>query len=354
MDITRYRYQSIKLALLLYLFLFSTLFAHYNQDFLENSHLLTSTLDSFHEENYPYKSYLNDFQKFKDDIKVRYLDHELSLLSWNTKENFFKEDYVVKKRPRQNINESFFWEISIILSLSQYVTPSYPVEIGDHLFILQPIEEIEVASYTENLPSKRTKQVSHRDYFYAHILAFLLGAQDLSGMNIGLTEDHSIRFFDNEDIFNFDLTPHKTSRSYFAPFVSLAFDWPQYRMPLKRRLAKELKKFLLNLNEKKEALECYATIRGLPEETLKGIYERIAILNGYEFEKGSSFADFIHYLHPKLSDGLDDLSDIVSEILQRKVDHGVALFFTTKMIHFVDLTSPEWESLNSWISLYIQ
>jgi|GEM_PF-1596523 len=354
MDFTGNRYFSIKIALLTNLFLFSSLFAGFNQDFLESSHLLTQTIDSFSEQNYPYQSHLSLFQKFKSDIEERHLDLELSQLTWNSKENFFMEDYVIKKRPRQNITEAFFWELSVILSLSQYVTPSYPIEVGDHLLILQPLETIEVGGYTENLPLKKTNQVSLRDYFYAHILAFLLGSQDLSGMNIGLTKDHSIRLFDNECVFNFEITPHKTSRSYFAPFVSLAFDWPQYRKPLKKKLARELKKFLLSLNEKKEALETYAKIRGLPDEALMGIYDRLAILNDYDFQKGSSFEDFIYYLHPRLTDGLDDLSDIVSEILSRKVDHGIALFFTTKMIHFCDLTPPQWESLESWISLYIQ
>ncbi|MFZ0565785.1 MAG: hypothetical protein WAM28_06340, partial [Chlamydiales bacterium] len=63
--------------------------------------------------------------------------------------------------------------------------------------------------------------------------------------------------------------------------------------------------------------------------------------------------NFIQSLYPQLFKGLDELNDIVSEILHRKVDHGIALFFATKIIRYWHLTEHQENILNSWIERYV-
>lgn len=353
MDLTRNRLRDIALIFLIKALFITALWGDWNEDYLSNSFLLIQSLDCFGESD-EYKNYLVKSQNFKQDIESSALNQELSQLRPKDKKNFFEKKYVIKKRPNQNINESFFWEISIILSLNDYVTRSFPLEIGNNLVIVQPFEKLEIGSWIVNPPLLRTNKVTIRDFFYAHILAFLLGSQDLSGMNIGLTTDNNIRFFDNEDVFCFGLMPYKTSVSFFVPFISVAFDWLQYREPLSEILAYELKEFISLLKERKNKLSIYANIRGVPENIITEICNRIDLLHGCEFHNGMSFENFIQFLYPRLSEGLDELNEIVSEILHRKIDHGIALFFATRMIRYFSLTEYQKKNLDSWIEHYVQ
>lgn len=322
----------------------SYVFKDWNDTFLESSNILVEKLDSFKHSNFQDKIKL--LQEIKFDIEKNHFDQDISKLSLETKENFFKDEYVIKKRPGDHIFESHCWEIAILFS-SDYVTPSYPLKIGNNTVIVQPMEQVKVADRTmKNLP-KESSTVSLKNYFLSHIFSFLVGAQDLSGKNIGITPEGNIRFFDNEDVFNFGAL-QKSELSFFAPFLSTAFDWNQYRQPIDADLAKDITNYINELNHKKMDLEKYAKIRNLPNEITFGILSKMDTLNGFKFEKGTTFRDFFIYLYPKLSN-LDGLKKQVKDILVSHdyidesvvVDDGVALFYTTKAIRYLEPNTEE-------------
>lgn len=354
MGVTRSRLLYFKLSAFLFCFFSTPLWCDWTEDFMQEGLYLMQTLPSLDSQSDKYLAELDRFALFRSNIESSGFPEEFSSLSRTDKVHYFGNGYVLKKRPNQNIAEAFFWELSMLLGLDEYVTPSFPLLLGDHLAIVQPFEEFEFGSWVVNLPRQKTDLVSLREYTYAHLLAFLLGAQDLSGMNIGVNSQNQIRLFDNEDVFYVEPVPRKTSRSFLVSFVSVAFDWSQYRQPLEADLARELTEFCHHLRSKRAELQMYATIRGLSQETIEGIFSRMELLEAFEFQESSTFLDLLEFIYPQLSGSLDELSAIVGDILHRRVDHGIALFFATRMVKRERLTDQQMQRLDRWILQYVE
>jgi hypothetical protein len=124
-------------------------------------------------------------------------------------------------------------------------------------------------------------------------------------------------------------------------------------MPLNNLQVRIVRKLVAELNEKKNDLRVYAAIRNLPEQVVEGICDRIDLLKGFEFKTGERFVDFVYFLYPTLSGGLDELNTIVGNILHRPVDHGISLFFATRTIRYWSLDKRQKKALYSWIDRYV-
>jgi len=263
------------------------------------------------------------------------------------------ETYLCNKAPGSNINELYFWELSIVLSLNNYVVPSIPFEISTKKIIIQKLENLTQGSYLTTPSSSVTKKVSLEDYYRAHLLAFVLGATDLSGGNIGITPTGMIRFYDNENTFTENHPIRKTALSFNVPFVSLAFDWPQYRKAIDSELSFKLKSFVSFLKDKKDEIMAYSKIRNIPENVIMDLFDRIDLLNRFNFSEETAFVDLMRFIYPQLFSGLPELNIIVSKILNRTVDHGISLFFVTRMLKPERLSDEDRAALDSWIERYI-
>lgn len=231
--------------------------------------------------------------------------------------------------------------------------PSYPLEIANKLVVVQPFETFYRGGSLRNLGDPITSTVSLEDYFRAHFLIYLLGSVDLSDTNIGVSSIGKFRLFDNEDAFCGLTTPKRTIKSFFVPFVSVAFDWPHYREKTEETFAEKMRRLIRSFHEKKQEILTYAKIRNLPDSVIFPILERIDTLSRFDFQEGVSFMHFYSYLYPEMAEGLDALNTIVSRILRRNVDHGISLFFISRLISFWTLAEEDKNELSSWIEQYI-
>lgn len=333
------------------------IYGDWNEDFLNVSWLLIENINCFQNQINHYKETVDRFISVQSRMKKNLsLMDVLRQLSTEDKKIFRFDEFIIKKRAGNgNLNDVFWWEISIILGLSEYVIPSFPFEFRPGCIItIQPFEDIVIGpSWIVPPHSSITSQVSMQDYWLAHIVAFLLGADDLSGLNLGISLTKKIRFFDNEGIFLGDLTPVKTSLSFSVPFASISFDWVQYRRKVGLELSLFLRRLILNLKNKETELNKYFDLRNIPEATALSITKRIEILSGFKITPTSSFLDFIRYIYPSIANGLDELNSITGNIIQRNVDHGTSLFFCTRFIRFWCVSDENKKRLNAWINKYI-
>ena len=306
----------------------SQIYGGWNEAFLEKTYECAAVLELG-------DAYLAEIENFKK-LRVEIEDNALPLaeLGEGDKKVILKAHYVCKKRPRDNLNEPYFWELAHVLSLTECVTPSFPFKIGNTKVIVQPFERFSLGSWIVAHPRSITERVSLRTYFRAHLLAFILGADDLSGMNIGVTKRGAIRFFDNEDVF-----------CDTSIFMSVAFDWAHYRKKIGLKLAQELNALIAELVTKKSSLDAYATLR---EVSVEGVVARVEQVAPFHFDAHTTFLTFYSFLYPTLSEGLDELGEIVGKILHRKVDHGIALFFAFHMVRLWSLSDEDQAALDGW------
>lgn len=352
MDFTRHRLRTAQLISIACLLFVGSLWADWNEDFLEGSYCLVERLDPF--ENSGYESYVEEVKALECRLRASALYKTVGDLEEESKTRFAFEGYLLKKRPlSRGIRESLFWEVAVLFGLDAYVTPSFPLQIGDNFLSVQPFEQFTVGGLVDNLPEEVTNRVSLRDYWYAHLLAFLLGHDDLSGSNIAVNCFFYPRFFDNEDVFWFGANPTRREYSFYVPFLSVAFDWRQYRQPLDKKLAWELAEWSQSLAQKRKALQVYAEIRNMPSYLVEGIEGRMEKIAAFAFREGTTFLDFFSYLYPRVSEGLEELNFLANAMLERVVGHGITLFFTTKVLRYVKITPEQREELDRWMVRYV-
>lgn len=325
-------------------------FGNWNQEFLSSSAILQSYIPPFQQK---YRYLLEEFDRLGKQIESDFiLSEEIKKYGARDKINFFdpKKIYVLKKRPLNNISEVYFWELAIILGLDAYVSPSFPLEIEGKKVVIQKMENLTIGSTIQNLLPQFTDKVSLKHYWQAHLLAFLLGACDLSGQNIGISPEGLIRLFDNECSFFAYSEPLRTENSFSVPFMSVAFDWSQYNTKIDEKLASDLTAFIEGLETKMTHIQLYGIIRQFDTHS---IVARMEILKKFKVKEKTTFFDFICFLYPHLSQGLDELSHITSVILRRKVGHGIALFFTTSLLKKWHVLPKDLEEVKKWVNQYI-
>ena len=328
------------------------LHADWNQDFDEQTHILTQQLPVFQSPNYRQQ---NDFfikarERVLADSTVRKKIHqtppELKLI-------VEKNDLVIKKRRRNHIHDLYAWEFSCLLGASEFVVPAFPVEIAGKRVVLQKKESFEYGSRKVSEYFKtRIQKVSLETYWKAHLLAFLLGLGDLAARNIGVNSEGVIRFFDNESSFIYYNQPMKNNTSFTTGFICHSFDWPQYRKPLDRTTAENIKNYVRTLLNSEEMINAYSAFRPIKFE--EGLFFRFEKIRSFAFEEGVTFRDFYGSVYPRMSQGLDELNQIVKEILKRKVDHGSSLFYSCRWIKNHPPSPQQKAALQQWVNTYIE
>ncbi|MES2200481.1 MAG: hypothetical protein V4489_10010 [Chlamydiota bacterium] len=331
------------------------LYADWNQDFEERTRYLIERMPELQKETYihSYEDFLQIRNPLLQDQSIRKkmaytsLENKLTLLTSSDR-------VVIKKRRNNHIHELFAWEVSCLLGVSDYMLPSFPLEIEGKRAILQAKEQFSYGKGKMELPSlSLLRTVSLEGYWRAHFCAYLLGIADLVSKNIGIGEDGKILFFDAEVSFSYQNKPFRTKEGFSTGFIMASFEWPQYSRPLDAKMCKSLQDFVARLSNIEDTLRLYEELREF-SFLGEGLADRLDKVRSFALEEGKTFEDFFCFVYPKLGPGLDKLSRRVSRILQKKVGHGASLMFMTRDIHRHKLSPENKASLEKWLDTYIE
>lgn len=267
---------------------------------------------------------------------------------------FRKEDgLIVKKRRNNHIHDLYIWELSFLVGGSEFITPSFPMELAGKRVIVQRLEPFHHGERLNVLAAKITDKVPLLEYWKAHLQAYLLGLSDLANGNIGVSPTGKIRFFDNESSLIYYNKPTRTEAAFTTGFICQSFDWKQYRMPLDKEMARELQSFVQRLSHLEEDAKIYKAHRAHSLEG-DGFLYRLERVRSFPFREGATFRDFLGWAFPKMSPGLDALNQMVGEILGKRVDHGTSLFFMGRWIRHYTLSPQTTMALQQWMDTYIE
>ncbi|MBM3197756.1 MAG: hypothetical protein FJZ58_00685 [Chlamydiae bacterium] len=331
------------------------LHADWNTSFDRQTHALVEK--NFVLQSPEYQKSYAEFQRIRDrlcqDVSLRTL-----LQGLNEGQKIVlphpREGFLIKKRQYDRIHEFYAWEISFFLDEHPSVVWAFPLYLEGKKVIVQKMEPFFLGRGRREMPpSSEIKKVSVEEYWKAHLKAYILGLGDLLGRNIGIHPDGRIRFFDAEYCFSYKNRPYRDGNGVMLGFRAESMDWPQYRMPLDRQTAKNLQDFIQSLSYIEEKLLFYEEARGISLFS-EGTHERLALLRSFLLQEGKIFRDFIGHIYPTLDPGLDQLSQIVSSIYKRKVDHGAALIFVSQHIHKYNLSQEQQRDLQAWIECYLE
>jgi len=265
-----------------------------------------------------------------------------------------KEKVVLKKRRENHIYEVFAWEISTLLGSYSCVVPSFPVDIEGRLIVMQKMESFAIREKGTKFPKEEIiRSVGLDAYWVAHLQAYLLGMGDLVGRNIGVNKKGQIRFFDIESSFKYKKHPTKSENSCSTGFIAQSFAWDQFRAPLDRTTVVFLQQYITSLVLLEERMAVYLAYRpfNLDEE---GFLYRLRKIREFSLEKGKTFEDFYRFIFPEVGVGLDELTFIVSQILQKNVTSGEALYFIHKDVKKQRLRKEERGEIQKWLTTYIK
>lgn len=331
----------------------SLLHAGWNEKFDKQSQWLVDEIEEFR------GSYQEQYEKFiqirKQVLKDLLLQKQIGATREDQRMILLRprDGLVVKKRASGNIYELFAWEFSYLFHGSEFLVPSFPIEISGKRVVVQ---EMEPFTYKKDKvmaeAPKEVKKISLEEYWRAHLLAYLLGLADLVGQNVGVSPIGHIRFFDMESSLQYTNIPHRTTRSFKTGFVSQSLEWSQYRESLDAKTASRMRKLVQSLENIEEKLDKYIACRGV-SVYLEGLLHRIEKVRGFSFEEGKTFRDFYGFIFPQIDEGLDELSAIASDILGKKVDHGSALILICRWMDQYNLSAKQKQAVENWIATYI-
>jgi hypothetical protein len=329
-------------------------YADWNQDFDEKTKRLIEQTPELQQ-----KTYLDSYEHFIEARGLLLQDpvirKKMSRAAPGDKLTFldFSDQVVMKKRRNDHIHELFAWELSCLIGLSDYVVPSFPVEISGKKVILQSKEKFTFGKGKSSMPPLHdVNTVSLESYWKAHFCAYLLGIADLVGKNIGIGNKGNILFFDAEVSFSYQNQPFRTKDGFSTGFIAESFEWPQYNTPLDAKTIQSLQNFIKGLDNIEDTLRLYEECRSFPIVSNDFTY-RLDKIRNFSFKEGETFRDFFTFVYPKLGAGLDKLSHKVGWILEKKVGHGAALIFMTRQIHRQTLSPRQKKSLDKWLNAYI-
>jgi hypothetical protein len=264
-----------------------------------------------------------------------------------------RDGLVIKKRANNNIYELFAWELSYIFHGEEFLVGSFPLEVSGKRIIVQQMEPFFFKKeYVMEAAPKEVKKVTVEEYWKSHLLAYLLGLADLVGQNIGVNPLGHVRFFDMEASLQYNNKPHRTTKSFKPGFVSQSLEWPQYRMPLDKKTAARLQKFVASLDRVEENLNKYIACRKVSVH-LDGMLFRLNKVRDFLIKEGRTFRDFYGFIFPQIDPGLDELSAIASDILKKKIDHGSSLILICRWIDRYNLSGAQKQAIENWIATYI-
>lgn len=333
----------------------SFLHAGWNEDFDTQTELLMQALPDLQN-----KTYREDYNFFKSVREVLTKDKTLISQLQNSdpekKLMVINDQFkvMIKKRRYNHIHDAFIWELSYLLGSNKFILPSFPMEIGGIRVIVQRLEKFEYGNIQGGGYSKGTlKKIPVEDYWKAHIQAFLLGLSDMAAANIGVNSKGVIRFFDNEASLIYYNVPFKNELCFSTGFVCQSFDWRQFKTPIDSSTANHLTLFIDNLSNFEEKLRIYLTYRPVSIPFNKFQW-RLDTLRNFSYQKGVRFQDLYSTIFPRLSSGLDEMSQIAGSIMQRKIGWGTTLFFTCRRLKDYKLTPDQKAVMNAWVATYIE
>ncbi len=330
------------------------LVADWNREFSQETHALIEDFPVFQNRRYlePYAFFLKVRSRLLHD---RFLRAEMEWADLEEKIMLIRErdDCILKKRSNNNLKEVFVWELSCLLGASESMVPAFAMEIGDKKVVIQKMEDFFIGDIPPRIPPMDlVKKVPLTTYWKAHWLAFILGQRDLVGRNIGVNTKGYIRFFDAEDSFCYSQKPTNVNGVFYVPFLTQAFEWPQYREELEEKNWRELWEFQQKLLAAKDEIKAYFSYRDV-DCNLEDLLNRLDQVAYFPLKEGLCFRDFYGFLFPRMNKGLDKLNWIVSGILNRNVDHGAALFHAMGKHRIKQLTSAQRKAIKEWIHEYV-
>ncbi len=340
-----------------FIFLFANVlsYADWNADFDRGSKSLIAEFPEFKS-----AKYVKDEKWFRSIRKALLKDgvfkKKIYQSPWERKLMILRprDQLVIKKREKACYFEAIAWEISLLLDADTCFVPSFPIDFDGKKMVIQKMEPFTFGRGVKELPSPfAIKKVSLFEYWKAHFEAYLLGLEDLLGRNIGITPSGKIRFFDAEAAFRYRKQPSKGwgVHNISVGFMSESFEWPQYRMPLDETSALLLQNFLKKWDLLEEQIALYEKCRGHVIE--EGFFERLSHIREFPLQAGTSFRDFLGYIYPKMNPGLDELSELISGVYGRRVDHGSSLIFMYRHMPGHALTEKQTAEIDDWIERYI-
>lgn len=340
--------------IILSIFLFSSVFGSWNTSFDESTSLMLSSLIGVDSEEYEeqYKIFMQIRDKYVQDLSLK---KEIAVMASDHKEIILmpKDMIVLKKRRNNHIFEVFAWEISALLGSHSCIVPSFPIDIGGKQVVMQKMEPFYIPKYYDKGGNKIIiKRVSLDAYWKAHFQAYLLGMGDLVGRNIGVNKEGNIRFFDIESSFKYQNQPVRGKQSFYTGFVSQSLAWPQFQKKIDQTTAISLKQFIASLEHFEENLDTYLTYRSLTLDR-EGFLYRLQKIREFSLEEGKTFEDFYKFIFPNIGLGLEELSSVVSRILQKEINHGEALIFACKKLKKTELSIKEKKAVHKWLSTYM-
>lgn len=332
----------------------SACYADWNEDFDNQTALVVKEFPPL--QNSSYKRTYKEFQKIREKLLTnRKLVDQIRNWGLEDKLRVIQKGLgvILKKRRNHHLHDFYLWELSYLTGSNNYILPAFPIEIGEKIVIVQPLENFEVGTILGGNSKKSTEKVSLETYWKALLQAYILGLSDLVSTNIGINEKGIIRFFDNEACLIYRNAPFRNNFSFKMGFQCQAIDWPQYNQPLDGKTAKRVQAFVNSFASSfEENARRYLSLRDVTV-CEDGMEIRIAHLMNFSYNEGVTFHDFYSYLYPKMSSGFDDLSNIVSNILNMKARHGLSLFFVTRGMKKYNLTNKEKNAIEQWVKTYV-
>lgn len=337
--------------LLILLILTFPLFADWNQDFDRETALLIEEIPFFQSKEYlkEKKTFTHLFEQLLKDASVK---RQIAQAPAQEKKMIFDHDrgIVIKKRRNNHIFDLFVWELSFLLGTSEFVVPSYPLDIAGKRVIVQKLENFKHGDGEGHYPDNLLEKVSLETYWKAHFQAYLLGLSDMAAGNIGINPHGKIRFFDNEASLTYYNVPFKTEKSFSTGFICHSFDWPQFSQPLDASTAKALQAFVASLADFETHYPTYLSHRPLNEQ---GIFFRLEKVRQFEIKKGTTFNDFFNFVFPKLGSGMPELNHLVSTLLHTKARHGTSLFYVCRKMLKNPPEAKKRALIEAWINKYV-
>ncbi len=345
----------LSLFVVFFLLVSGGIYADWNQDFSETTQELIEQFPALQT-----RSYLDGYTFFlkarNQLLHDRFLQNEMLEAGLEDKLLFLKEreGCLLKKRSNDNIKEAIIWELSILFGIPNVIVPAFAVEIGGKKVVIQKMEEFFIGDIPPRIPPfQLVRKVPLVSYWKAHFLAYILGMRDLVGRNIGVNTRGFIRFFDAEDSFCYSKKPTNQNGIFYVPFLTQAFEWPQYRAVLDSKDCEELQKLQSHMLFLKGDLARYFSLRK-GDFNLQDLFDRIDQVAAFPLEEGVCFRDFYGFLFPKMNQGLDELNKIIGRILRRKVDHGAALFHAMGKHRIKTISYLQRKDVMEWIDYYVE
>lgn len=250
-------------------------------------------------------------------------------------------DIFLKKRKYGCLKEVWGWEISSWFGKDSCVIPTFPIEIGQEVWILQRKEVL----LTKGVGIER---VCLEQYWKAFLLAYILGCKDFTRSDIGIDSSGRIRFFDMTRSFYYGY-PGVHKKCFHPGFWIELLCWPQYRIGLDMVALEALQPFIQELSCIEDNIRAYAVYRDCSID-IEGLLFRLQKVREFSFQEGATLCSLYQELFSCMGKGLDELSFIVSCSIGRPVDHGEALYYLFKKCD--SFSSKTRKEIQKWISVY--